>query len=123
MPELPPIDTSSVPDARIRDHLANERTVLAWQRTALTILGLGFVVDRFALVGAGSAAAGSWLGLGLVLLGGAVSLAGAYRYVQTERDIDAGIYRSPVTVHLVLSAAIAIGAIALVVFLVVTPPR
>jgi putative membrane protein len=116
-----PVEREPIPESRVRDHLANERTLLAWQRTALTIVGLGFLVDRFALGGAGSAAVGSWVGLGLVLLGGAVSGIGAYRYVMTEREIDSGLYRSSIAVHLVLTAAIVIGALALAVFLVLTP--
>ncbi|WP_345229811.1 DUF202 domain-containing protein [Olivibacter ginsenosidimutans] len=31
------------------DHLANERTFLAWIRTSLTFMGLGFVVVKFSL--------------------------------------------------------------------------
>jgi len=33
-------------DEKIRDHLANERTFLAWVRTALGLIGLGFVLAR-----------------------------------------------------------------------------
>jgi putative membrane protein len=123
MPGQLPVDRSSIPDSRVRDHLANERTLLAWQRTALTILGLGFVVDRFALGGAGSAAVGSLVGLGLVLLGGLASGVGAYRFVRTEREIDNATYRSSIAAHLVLTGAIVIGALAVAVFLVLTPVR
>ena len=31
------------------DHLANERTYLAWIRTSIGIMAFGFVVERFAL--------------------------------------------------------------------------
>lgn len=34
---------------RTREHLANERTFLAWIRTALGLIGLGFVVARMGL--------------------------------------------------------------------------
>jgi len=34
---------------RTRDHLANERTFLAWVRTALGLLGLGFVLARMGI--------------------------------------------------------------------------
>src|SRR5258708_9696937 len=34
------------PDSRVRDHLANERTFLAWIRTALGLVGIGFVLAR-----------------------------------------------------------------------------
>ena len=32
--------------ARVRDHLANERTYLAWMRTALAMMGFGVVIVR-----------------------------------------------------------------------------
>jgi putative membrane protein len=34
---------------RQRDHQANERTFLAWLRTALALIGLGFAIARFGL--------------------------------------------------------------------------
>lgn len=39
-------EASSNPN-RTRDHLSNERTYLAWIRTALSLIGFGFVVVRF----------------------------------------------------------------------------
>lgn len=33
-------------DARVRDHLANERTYLAWIRTAVSMMGLGVVIAK-----------------------------------------------------------------------------
>src|SRR6185437_14378849 len=35
--------------ARFRDHAANERTYLAWVRTAVAIMAFGFLVERFDL--------------------------------------------------------------------------
>lgn len=34
----------------ITDHLANERTFLAWIRTGLSVMAFGFVVERFGLL-------------------------------------------------------------------------
>lgn len=34
---------------RVRDHLANLRTFMAWIRTSLALIGLGFVVARMGL--------------------------------------------------------------------------
>jgi putative membrane protein len=38
----------SGPGPSVRDHLANERTLLAWIRTAVTVIGLGFLLDCLA---------------------------------------------------------------------------
>ncbi len=103
--------------AAARDHLANERTLLAWQRTALALLGLGFLVDRFAFEGQDSSVAGSVLGLALVAMGALASVAGTYRYLRTERDIDQATYRPAHLAHLLLTGAMVIGAILLVVLL------
>ncbi len=78
---------------------AAERTVLAWVRSGITVMGIGFVVARFGLflqvVGATSGAAGQahrvhWpsnlLGIVLVLLGSLTILAALrnhYGYVRT----------------------------------------
>lgn len=60
-----------------RIYFAAERTLLAWIRTGLTLVGMGFVVARFGLflrivrnAPHGPTHAGStWIGVGLVVLG------------------------------------------------------
>ena len=44
----PPPSPGSNPNLT-RDHLANERTFLAWVRTSLGLIGLGFVLARMGL--------------------------------------------------------------------------
>lgn len=107
--------------AAARDHLANERTLLAWQRTALACLGLGFLVDRFAFEGRGSDVA-SLVGLGLIAIGALASVGGTYRYLRTERDIDQATYRPAHLAHLLLTGAMVLGALLLVVLLVIERP-
>jgi putative membrane protein len=36
-------------DTKLREQLANERTFLAWIRTSIALMGLGFMVVKFAL--------------------------------------------------------------------------
>jgi putative membrane protein len=48
-PPAPPAPARAGGEARVREHLANQRTLLAWIRTAIALMGLGFVVARFAL--------------------------------------------------------------------------
>lgn len=119
-PTRPPAATLDR-SAAARDHLANERTLLAWQRTALALLGLGFLVDRFAFEGPGTSVAGSVIGLALIAVGALASLAGTHRYLRTERDIDQATYRPAHVAHLLLTGGMVLGAGLLVVLLVFEP--
>ena len=109
--------------AAIRDHLANERTLLAWQRTALALVGLGFVVDRFAFEGSTDRTlAGTLVGLGMIIAGGLTALVGVYRFVRVEREIDTDSYQPAIGVHLVFAGAIVAAAVAMVLYLVFAQP-
>jgi inner membrane protein YidH len=92
--------------ATVRDYLANERTLLAWVRTGIALIGLGFAVARFGLTrfGAGTAmvpeaagAASSILGTMLISTGATLAILATLHYVRTGRAIESGRYRwSPV---------------------------
>ena len=87
-------------DPRIR--LAAERTLLAWIRTGLAMMGFGFVVARFAiwLRALPMLASGEppppghhlsvWFGTALVLLGVATNAIAARRHRRYVRALDAG---------------------------------
>lgn len=79
---------------------AAERTLLAWQRSAIALMGFGFVVERFGLflqLVAHQPLAGSQrgfsLGLGvlLLLLGAAVALISARQFRQVAKDLDPSV--------------------------------
>jgi putative membrane protein len=87
---------------RYSDHAANERTFLAWVRTAIAIMAFGFVVAKFdlflRLAGAEAAAKtvpgshsfiGDLAGVLLFVTGGAMMVLAALRFRQTAKDIDA----------------------------------
>ncbi len=101
----------------MRDHLANERTMLAWQRTALALIGLGFVVDRFAFQGRGDAALGTVMGILLIAGGAITAVTGAWRYTQVEHQIDQGTFGSMVGAHVILAGAITVGAFVIGLYL------
>jgi len=87
-------------EARATDSLANERTFLAYARTALAFIGLGFVIARFALftrqVAAAahlrdtSSATSTLFGAAMALAGVACAAYGAYRYIAVARALRAG---------------------------------
>ncbi len=101
----------------LRDHLANERTLLAWIRTAITFIGLGFLVDRLAL-DTGASTWAAFAGIGLVVFGSLIALAGAYSYLNTRRQLATGSFRPAVTMHLGIVALVVIGGIVVAALLV-----
>ncbi len=84
-------DHSVEQSSRARDHMANERTFLAWLRTAANIMIVGLVVARF---GAGGRVTAPTLGAGglLVVVGAAGVLYGGRRYRAVSRELEAGRY-------------------------------
>ncbi|HWG72055.1 MAG TPA: DUF202 domain-containing protein [Steroidobacteraceae bacterium] len=79
---------------------AAERTLLAWQRSAIALMGFGFVVERFGLflqmvehqpqaVSQRSFSLG--LGVLLLLLGGTVALISARQFRQVVKDLDPAV--------------------------------
>lgn len=80
--------------------LAAERTLLAWIRTGLALMGFGFVVARFGLFLREMAAIGHvanppgwshWVGMILVLIGVLVHLLAAAEYSQLLRRLGQGV--------------------------------
>ena len=94
-------DTNSNPN-RARDHLANERTFLAWVRTGAAIVVFGFAIGRFsiamrqltALSGHAVRTAGRsvWMGAGSIIAGVILVIAGLVRYRKTRTQLDAGTF-------------------------------
>ena len=89
MPEEPETATSQA--SRARDHMANERTYLAWLRTAITVMALGVAVASFAADVSWRSAAAGWL---LVCVGAAGIGFGTLRYRRVARELEAGTYRT-----------------------------
>lgn len=80
---------------RVRDHLANERTYLAWMRTAIALMGFGVVIVRLRILqppllphpGNG------WkLGLLFSLVGLATVLLSTQHYFAVRHDIEEDVY-------------------------------
>ena len=71
------------PDPRFS--LANERTLLAWIRTALALVGAGVVVDAIDLEVSDTVQ--HVLGAILVVLGGSAAVGAWFRWAQIERSM------------------------------------
>jgi putative membrane protein len=87
---------------RARDHLANERTFLAWVRTGAAIVVFGFAIGRFAIAmrqltalqGHPVRTAGISVIMGsfTIIAGVALVVAGLVRYRKTRIQLDAGTF-------------------------------
>lgn len=92
---------------RYTDHAANERTFLAWVRTAIAVMAFGFLVEKFDLflemasksiagrtVSSGGQIVGNIAGLLPIALGGFTMVLAAIRFHKTALDIDSKAARS-----------------------------
>ena len=85
---------------RARDHLANERTFLAWVRTSVAVVVFGFAIGRFAIAlrqlaqfqGQAPKTTGLsvWMGMSSILAGVVMVVAGLMRYRKTRAQLDEG---------------------------------
>ncbi|MBA3393160.1 MAG: DUF202 domain-containing protein [Deltaproteobacteria bacterium] len=111
------------PDLRILQ--ANERTLLAWVRTGLTLMAFGFVVARLAVwlrleyPDRGEPAVSSWLGIVAIATGVACHGVGAVRFMRARQAIIDGRSMVPGALSpVLLAAAVAAVGLAAMVYLV-----
>ena len=94
----------TAPEKDPRVYFAAERTFLAWIRTGLGLMGVGFAVARFGLflrqlqsgnsgVSAHHTTGSSvWSGIAIVLLGVIVNVSAVIRHFQIVRELSSGAW-------------------------------
>ena len=117
-------------ETRGTEYLANERTFLAWIRTSIAVVSLGFVVARFGLwlrELSGRMARtpfpihGVSLPMGEVLmgLGGALAILAAWRYHVVNRSIEEGRVEPDRALIILITVSVAVLAVAMAVAVLV----
>ncbi len=99
--EQPSLDESKQPETPnsnwIRDHLANERTYLAWMRSSIALMGFSVVIVRLRILQlplAPPPPGNGWkLGLAFALVGLLTVLFSTQHYFQVSRSIDQDTYQ------------------------------
>lgn len=110
---------------RASEHLDNERTFLAWVRTTVALISLGFVIARLSpTLGAAGAASASRVvskalpaGIVLIVFGAVVTVLAAWRYDRVNRQIEAGLIKTDRGMVWIVTVLIAVLAVATVVYL------
>jgi putative membrane protein len=112
-----------------RNHLANERTFLAWVRTGIGVVVFGFAIGRFGIAlreffqvqGRPQQTTGLsvWFGLASIALGVLLILGGLLRYHQTFRQIEEGQFKPTGLMVDLVGVLTALVGIGLAVYLVI----
>ena len=90
----------------VREHLANERTLLSWVRTGVGLISLGIVVERagsFVSAGTGNPdRLSGLLGMALTLLGCLALVLGTVQFLRNRRRISRGEFVPQAAIYLVV---------------------
>jgi len=114
-----------------REHLANERTFLAWIRTSIALMGFGFVIVKFTLFlkeisilldtkGLSSKGFSAIIGVIMVALGVVIAVLAFLQYKKYENQLHNNSYISSSMLSLFMTLILLIGGIFLIVYLLTT---
>jgi len=116
---------------RSREHLANERTFLAWIRTSIALMGFGFVIVKFTLFlkqlsllletsVVPSKGYSSIVGVVMVAIGVIIAFLAFLQYKTNEKQLKNNYYVSSSMLSLLITLIIIIGGVFLVFYLLST---
>jgi len=111
------------------DHLANERTFLAWIRTSIALMGFGFVIVKFALfikqislalgekVAVQSKGYSAMIGVLMVALGAVMATLAYFRYRNIQKQLNNNAYFPSTWLSVLVTMSIVISSILLILYL------
>ena len=131
-------NNTSISLSTLRDHMANERTFLAWIRTSIGIMAFGFVVEKFSLflkqiayfLGTSNVPPttnslspplpgySAIFGIILVALGALISLLAFLKYKKVETQISNDTYKPTKTLDVMLTLTVFCIGIFLTIYLI-----
>jgi putative membrane protein len=118
---------------RATEYLANERTFLAWIRTSIAVISLGFLVAKFSVwlrelsehldhpqMQAHRPGISLPIGVAMMILGGLLALLAAWRYHVVNRDIERGKVSADRGLVILVTTMVTILSGAMIVFILLT---
>jgi putative membrane protein len=113
---------------RSREHLANERTFLAWIRTSIALMGFGFVIVKFALflkqlsllLEKGVEAShgfSAMVGVVMVAVGVILAVFAFIQYKINNKHLQNNYYAPRSVLSLIITLIMIVGGIVLIVYL------
>ena len=118
---------------KVSDHLANERTFLAWIRTGIAVMAFGFVVERFGLLlrelglkfGNSGASASTThysklFGITITLLGIVLLVVALINFLHVQKTIDEERYHPGAVFAIILTVIAAVIGVLLAIYLLIS---
>ncbi len=130
-PHSKPPQHATVPEEkRASEYLANERTFLAWIRTSIAVISLGFVIGRFAVwfrrMTPGNESkpehvgASLMVGVAMMALGALLAILAVRRYYVVNRAIDEGRVKADRGLVILVTVLVVLLATGMIAFMLVT---
>jgi putative membrane protein len=122
-------------EKRATEYLANERTFLAWIRTAIAIVSLGFVVSKFGVwlrelamridpkIQVHSTGFSLWMGVAMMALGALLSILAVWRYHVVNLAIERGEVKADRGLVITVTAAVVTLAMGMIAYMLLTMDR
>ena len=122
-------------DKKATEYLANERTFLAWIRTCIAVISLGFVIARFGVwlrelaaridpkIQGRSTRFSLLVGVAMMAFGSALTLLAAWRYHGINRAIDRGEFQADRGLVVIVTIAVTLLGVVMITYLLATGYR
>jgi putative membrane protein len=119
-------------DRKAAEYLANERTFLAWIRTSIAVMSLGFVIAKFDVwlrefakriepqIQVHSTSISLPMGITMMAFGGVLAVLAAWHYHIVNLAIERGEVRANRTLILIITFAVALLAVMMIGYLLLT---
>ena len=122
-------------DKRATEYLANERTFLAWIRTCIAIISLGFVIARFGVwlrefaaridpkIGVRNTSFSLLVGVAMMAFGSVLTILAAWRYHGINQAIDRGEFQADRGLVAIVTISVALLGVVMIAYLLLTGNR